>query len=395
MLDTKGMTAGTPEFELLLDCLRRSLQSDSTPPASPLAIPENLNWPALLALTEQHVVLALVYPQLAPHATEEFAAAWHSSWAHAQFLAAELESVLAAFAKAGIEVMPLKGPVLAEALFGDVAARASIDLDVLVQRHHLATAQTVLTSSGFEAEPITKPISGLAYDLPFRRGEVLLELHSSFGRPELCPLNSDEAWSRSQTATFRGQPIRIMAQEDSILYLSYHLLRHDCARLQWIADLARALAILAANDPGEALLNSARNQGMDELLFFSSALAAETLQTSLPAALSTALLQQPKIVESAREFLAQNLARQDPGDSSAARPVHAAWSFYSTERSPWRRWTRRLRELAPTQADRLWAKSMHIPSLIVPPLLPLVRLFRVLGAYGIAGAWRNFMQGTR
>jgi hypothetical protein len=395
MTDTECMTAGTPEFELLLDCLRRSLQPETAPTALSLAIPENLNWPALLALTEQHVVLALVYPQLAPHATQEFAAAWHSSWAHAQSLAAELESVLAAFAKAGIEVMPLKGPVLAEALFGDVAARTSIDLDVLVQRHDLAAAQTVLTSSGFEAEPITKPISGLAYDMPFRRGEVLLELHTAFGRPELCPLNSDDAWSRSRTDTFRGQPIRIMAEEDSILYLSYHLLRHDCARLQWIADLARALAILAAKDSGEALLNSAHNLSVDQLLFFAAALAAETLQTPLPAALSTALQHQPKIVASAREFLEQSLAFQGPGDSSAARPAHAAWSFYSTERSLWRRWTRRLRELAPTQADRLWAKSMHIPSLIAPPLLPLVRLFRVLGAYGIASAWRNFMHGTR
>jgi hypothetical protein len=389
------MPASNPEFNFLLDCLRRSLQPQSPAPLQPpIEIPTNLNWPALLTLAEQHAVLALVYPHLAPHApieiTAAITAAWKSSWFHAHLLASELESLLAAFAQAGIEVMPIKGPVLAQTLFADVAARASLDLDLLVQHHNLPAAQAVLTASGFAAESITQPISGLAYDLPFRRGDTLLELHTSLGRPELCPLNSDEIWSRSHPATFRNQPVRAMSEEDSILYLTYHLLRHNCERLQWIADLARALEIQAAKSSGDSLLKSAQSQHLDQLLLFACALATETLQTLIPAAVAAAIQKQPKFARQAREFLEQNLAA--PPSNRPARPT---WSFYSAEPSARRRWTRRLRELAPTPADRLWARSNHIPTPLATPLLPFLRAWRVLRAYGVAGAWRNFMQGTR
>jgi hypothetical protein len=305
-------------------------------------------------------------------------------------IACDLESLLGGFAGAGIETMPLKGPVLAEALYGDVAARHSVDLDLLVRRQDLSAAQAVLAQSGFSAEPFAMPISGPAYDLPFRGENTLIELHTSLGRPELCPLNSDAVWSRSACAAFRDRPIRTMSEEDLILYLCYHLLRHECERLQWLADVGRALQLLAGKDSGESLLRTAQEQGFDRLLLFAAALASETLQTPLPAAVSGALRTQPKIARKAQEFLQHILAA-----SPDQRPAHATWSFYSTERSAWRRWGRRLRELAPTDADRQWAQCCHIPALLVTPLLPLLRAIRILRNYGVAAAWRNFMQGTR
>jgi hypothetical protein len=393
MLNTESMPASTPEFDLLLECLRRSLQA--APPSQPLTIPENIDWPALQALIRKHVVIAPVFPYLAPHAPphaiKPLATAFQASWAHAQTLAAELESVLAVFAKAGIESLPFKGPILAETLFGDVAARGSLDLDLLVQRRDYAAAQTVLIASGFKAEPKDIP----THDFPFSRDNLLLELHCTFGRPELCPIDSDQVWSRSLPGAFRGHSVRLMTPEDSILYLSYHLLRHNCERLQWIADLARALAILAATDSGERLFQSAQNLYMDELLLFASALAAESLDAPLPTAIAAALSRQPKIIENAHKFLEQNLKNQRLTGSPSDRLAHATWSFYSTERSPWRRWARRLRELAPDLADRQWARSKHIPAPLVIPLLPILRVVRILGIYGVAAAWRNFMQGTR
>ena len=134
---------------------------------------------------------------------------------------------------------------------------------------------------------------------------------------------------------------------------------------------------------------------MDELLLFASALAAESLEAPLPTAIAAALSRQPKIIENAHKFLEQNLKNQSLTGSPSDRLAHATWSFYSTERSPWRRWARRLRELAPDLADRQWARSKHIPAPLVIPLLPILRVVRILGIYGVAAAWRNFMQGTR
>jgi len=118
----EAMTARPIEIDFLRECLRCGLVKTETPvrelPDSSLSVPRNLDWSVLLALAEENRVTAMVYPALASMAPEPFAAAWRTGWFNAELLATELESLLDAFAERGIEVMPLKGPVLAEALYG-------------------------------------------------------------------------------------------------------------------------------------------------------------------------------------------------------------------------------------------------------------------------------------
>ena len=52
------------------------------------------------------------------------------------------------FAERNIEVLPLKGPVLAEALYGDVTMRAYNDLDLLVRRENFHRAEVLLLDRG-------------------------------------------------------------------------------------------------------------------------------------------------------------------------------------------------------------------------------------------------------
>jgi hypothetical protein len=384
------MQAHNVEFAFLLQCLRRAL-SDSpsglklqlqTPPA----IPEKLDWAALVTLAEKHTVVGLIYPQIASHAPQQFVNAWQRSWALAHILSTDLVLLLADFAAAAIDCMPLKGPVLAEALYGDIAARRSVDLDVMVRRSDLHAAQILLVQAGYSADPITTP----GYDLPFSRDITRIELHSHLGRPDLCPLDADAIWSRSTPSTYQGHPLRLMAPEDLILYLCYHLLRHDCERLMWIADIARALQLLGQNDSGESLLRAARQMRLDAILLFVSALASATLLTPLPTAITAELLHQPKVERQAREFLDQMLNPLPDG----SRP-YVTWSFLEAEASFCCRWKKRLGGLVPTRSDRAWALSRRIPEPLVTPLLPLLRAARIVRTYGLGRSWRNFMQGTR
>lgn len=53
----------------------------------------------------------------------------------------------------GIRALPLKGPVLAEALYGDPGLRHMSDLDILVASEDLAGAAAVLAKQGYELQP--------------------------------------------------------------------------------------------------------------------------------------------------------------------------------------------------------------------------------------------------
>src|SRR5579862_8443724 len=83
---------GLPEAELLIECLRESL----------VAAPHNIDWSILRTLSETHSVLPLVHRALVASGAEipeSFRRAVHASCAAMERLAAELEFLLASFAR--------------------------------------------------------------------------------------------------------------------------------------------------------------------------------------------------------------------------------------------------------------------------------------------------------
>lgn len=61
--------------------------------------------------------------------------------------------LIAALEEQSIRVLPLKGPFLGERLYGDVGARVSADIDLLVGKDELSRASEVLVGLGYERHP--------------------------------------------------------------------------------------------------------------------------------------------------------------------------------------------------------------------------------------------------
>jgi hypothetical protein len=77
--------------------------------------------------------------------------------------ATELASlqVLGCLEAAGIRALPLKGSILARQLYGDVAARSSIDIDILVERDDLNRAVAAVAELGWTWEADVRRLEGL------------------------------------------------------------------------------------------------------------------------------------------------------------------------------------------------------------------------------------------
>jgi hypothetical protein len=382
MRENEIMPRRSAEIEVLLRCVRNGVSGAASQHPTQLdAIPDTLDWPLLLSLAEQHGVLGIVYPMLAPYAPEEFAAAARANWAGSQHMACELESLLEIFARNSIDVLPLKGPWLAQTLYGDIAARQSADLDLLVRRSDDSRVEAILLEAGFNPGEVT----GDGYHRSFYRNATMVELHVGLGYPEDCPLDTEGIWNRSAAATFHCRPIRVMNEDDLIFFLCYHMLKHSCARLIWIADLSRSLVLLRGNSAGESLLAVARIQGLESLLLYASALAQETLPTPIPSELAAAISGQPRIARIAHEFI--ELLLSGPS-APLIFPRH--WiARAKTQRKP-RQMVQRLNLLAPNIRDRNWAESHRIPGPLLVPFLPALRLLRLLHKYGFNRAWRLF-----
>jgi len=194
-----------------------------------------VNWDQLWRLGHIHDVLPLLtttlralQPRVSPP-DDWMARAQRRLYAtlmHNTVLADELVRVCGALAAAGVESLPVKGVVLAETLYGNLALRPAADLDVLVRPTDLPAARVVLRELGFaHGDPQAFVQQHHHFHDPqyFRRtaaGELCLELHWALWAARFFHLAPDALWERAVSAQVHGARLRILSPEDTLLHLA-------------------------------------------------------------------------------------------------------------------------------------------------------------------------------
>lgn len=146
-----------PEFQLVLYCAR----SEPALRQIKQGVDQvGIDWGKLVALAGQHGVRPLLLQSLK-------AACWDAVPASVQLelegfyksnaqknllLAAELLRLLRSFGDRQVPVVTFKGPLLAEAVYGDLSFREFRDLDLLIRAHDLTKAEDSLVACGYTAQ---------------------------------------------------------------------------------------------------------------------------------------------------------------------------------------------------------------------------------------------------
>lgn len=354
------------EAALLILCLR----------GAAVEVPEAIDWRSLRSLAEENGVLLPLDNRLTELGTclpDSFHLAALAARAAADSMAAQLEFLLGAFHERGIETLPLKGPAMALALYGDAAMRPANDLDLLVRRAHFACAEAVLLSLGFRA---LGPAGD--HDRRFLCGDLLVELHFELACPRFFPFDAAAVWSRSSEGAFRAQPFRALHKNDLALYLCAHGLKHGFSRLIWILDLARSLAGWSAGEYRE-LLRQARREGSLAWLLIGCEVVRTVFPEQLAEELDEAIAAFPKARERARRAARRLFPEATDAEAADFRAL-----YLEAEAGPLARWRYRLRYFARTRADDAWARRHRIH----PRLMPLLRPLRLVEKYGLARVWR-------
>jgi hypothetical protein len=202
---------------------------------------EEAEWNATLTLAEEEGVLPWVAAQvrlrqdlLPPAISNRFMTVERDAAVAAFYWSSELKGVLRALDASGIMAVPLKGPFLAERLYGGTPLRVSRDLDVLVSTGDLVRAEAVLASIGF--------IPGLPddYHRQWHRGTTTVELHHDVENPVAFNFHVANALREARATEFQGERCWQLAPEDELLFLCLHAVRHQFERLSLILDLQLA-----------------------------------------------------------------------------------------------------------------------------------------------------------
>jgi hypothetical protein len=256
-----------------------------------------LDWEQLWRLGHLHDVLPLVCASLRPLAGQApIPTAWleraqrrfYATLLRNTALADELTRVCAALSAVGVQAIPVKGIVLGETVYGNLALRPAADLDVLVRPPDLPAARATLRALGYaqRAEPLFSelhhPYHDPQYFHPAAGGEICLELHWALWAARFFHLGADALWERAGVTQLRGAEVRLLSPEDTLLHLAIHRSR-SALRLRFLCDVAELLHLHAAVLDWDYLISQARAAGARTALFFALALPVELLGAPLPA----------------------------------------------------------------------------------------------------------------
>jgi hypothetical protein len=310
----------SPELDLILACC-----GDDSGGRVSARIQEILrhgvDWERLIQLAQHHGLVPLVFRRLSAEMDttrssglealrqQDIANAHRTLW-----LTLELLNIHRHLQARGLEVLPYKGPVLAERLYGNVALRQFSDLDLLIRCDDLPTIKEALADLGYEpglrlAQAAERDYlkSGYEYTFDGARGRNLLEIKwQILPRFYAIGFDVDDFFDRAVVVTIEGQKLRTLCDQDLMLVLCVHAAKHAWKQISWLCDIvqlarSRALDWLALQARAESL-------GITRIMAVTFLLAHKLLGAALPAQLGI------DTERAGAEVLAMRIVRQIVGE---------------------------------------------------------------------------------
>jgi hypothetical protein len=290
----------SPEILLLLACMGRSIQGQ----VSSWSIDyggQGIDWDRFVSLADSHRLVPVLFPfgdtlvrQGMPlHLKESLRKQFLNNTQRSMALLAELLRVNKAFAEQQISVFPLKGPLLALQLYGDVSRRHAGDLDLLIDASQVDRSLLILGDLGYDITSFSdetlaakhfSQVKMLWHHQEFWQAEknICLELHWRLFRYFAPDDGLRYFEDPSSYLQIGSQPLPVMAPCRLLLYLCIHGTTHFWGRLFWLHDIAQLLRKHQELD-WQHTIRIAEASGCLRSLLLGTALCQFLLNTPLPA----------------------------------------------------------------------------------------------------------------
>lgn len=215
------------------------------------SFPGHLNWNSFLKTAAHHRLLPVIHQTLLHWESSpvpapiqaEIQRLTQQSMLRMLLLSGEICRITTACKQIELPFLFLKGPVLAQKLYGDLSLRISSDIDLLVPLEKLGQAELVLKEMGYEK---TEYFSTLLNDWKWRhhhltfyhpQSKVKVELHWRMHPGPGKEAAFENLWKRRGEITMGKVNVPMLGNEDLFVFLTLHGARHGWSRLRWLHDI--------------------------------------------------------------------------------------------------------------------------------------------------------------
>ena len=337
-------------------------------------------WPALADRADRHGVTFLLWHTLSDvgdlmpaREMQRLEHRYRTNVHKSLFFARELIRIFDCLEALAVDVMPYKGVVLAETVYGDMALRQSGDIDLLIRVRDFPRIRDAVQRLGYMPHLPLSPReeeaylrSGYEYTFDSPAGRNLLELQWAL-QPRFYAVDMDieGLFQRSVPVTIAGRSMKTLSPEDLLLVLSLHAAKHAWGRLIWLCDIARIMS--QPNLKWDWIRQQASELGIVRILSVTLLLANRLLGVSMPTSFDGMLAEDATVHTMAEEIGAAI-------ENGAACDVES-FSYFGLMLRLRERPADQMRFLSRlvfTPGPNEW-KAIHLP----PALFPLYRVVRL------------------
>jgi hypothetical protein len=342
-----------------------------------------VRWPRLFALADHHSIQPLLCQALSrleeavpAEQIQSLRQTCQTNLHKALLLSRELIRIVEHLSALGLEVMPYKGPALAEFLYADIALRQFSDIDLLIHSRDLARIRDAVGGLGYTPHQRFSAWEEWAYlkagyECAFDgvAGPNLLELQWAIQpRFYAVDFDMDGLFRRAMTVTVAGQPMKTPSPADLFLILSLHAAKHVWGRLAWLCDIAQLMRLPSLD--WDWIGSQARDLGIVRILQVTMLGANRLLSASIPAA-AQKILPTDRATSALLEEVLAHIVSEVPFNVESVAYFRLMMRL---RESPTHR-LRFLTRLAFTPGPGEWA-AVRLPQPLFL-LYPLIRLFRL------------------
>lgn len=243
------LTLLSKELKLLLELMKEENEENIQRNKEDLFA--TIDWDHFLQLTKHHRVYPLIYMRLKSMdeslVPKEVIETLYEEYKRNTFqmiqLSAEMDRVSKLFTDNNIQLLFLKGPVIAHEIYGDISLRTSKDLDILVQEMALEKAEGLLFSLGYKREEVPTILNEKKWKhqhILYYHPEIGIQIEIHWRTQSVSHMKApsfNELWAGKRTSSLTGSSIFFLGEEHLFLYLVHHGARHGWFRLRWLKDI--------------------------------------------------------------------------------------------------------------------------------------------------------------
>ncbi|OGW83548.1 MAG: hypothetical protein A2987_04055 [Omnitrophica bacterium RIFCSPLOWO2_01_FULL_45_10] len=282
--------------ELLLICARQHLDETLKKKAVSL-IKVGIDWERFCEITMRNGVTISVYSalnEIAPltHLPQVVFERLKSAYLYIASKTAlrhkELLAILNSFASNKIPVIPLKGTILSERIYGDIGMRGlSADIDLLIKEYDKENARTLFEEAGYSLDPIHE-MKSLQWQYHFSKPEAMtVELHWDITMMLRSRERIEGLWNGARLREEDGISYYDFEKEELLLYLSAHFTNSSClAQLRYVCDINELLRKYENSLDWNSIINKAKRFRLSNSLYSALKMSKEFFNPHIsPAAL--------------------------------------------------------------------------------------------------------------